>query len=258
MSAGAIIAGPPNAPAVLLIHGLGGSHHVWDRVLQRLEPIARVHAVDLSATRSIDDDADAVAALISTPMSIVGHSRGGLVATAIAERHPHLVQRLILLCPPWSTASRLVANTPAERAIALPGIGGLLWALASTSQQRATLRSAFGPSTTVPDQFTTDLRRHGRRNLVASSRAIDTYLTTRPLAARLAGIDVPTDLIFGALDARIAPPGDEFATLHNTTVTVLPRVGHTPPWEAPRPIADVITSSLPRATDASRHHADPR
>jgi pimeloyl-ACP methyl ester carboxylesterase len=247
MSASAVISGPRNAPPVLLIHGLASSHHVWDRVLPLLEPVARVHAVDLAGTSSIGDDADAVAALISTPMPIVGHSRGGLVATAIAERHPHLVRKLILLCPPWSMASRRVAHKRAERAIALPLLGNLIWALASTSRQRAALRSAFGPTTSeVPDQFLTDLRRHGRRGLVESSRAIDTYLTTRALTDRLGAIDVASDIVFGALDARIALPADEFATLHAATVTVLPGSGHTPPWEAPEPTADIIISSLPR------------
>jgi len=126
MSAGAVTVGPPDAPPVMLIHGLGGSYRVWDRVVPLIEPAARIYAVELESTASIDRDADDAAALIDTPTVLVGHSRGGLVATAIAERHPGLARKLILVCPPWSLTSRLSANRPIERALAVPGIGDLL------------------------------------------------------------------------------------------------------------------------------------
>jgi pimeloyl-ACP methyl ester carboxylesterase len=90
MSAGAVTAGPPDAPAVMLIHGLGGSFRAWNRVLPLIQPLSRTSAVQLESTAFIDRDADQAAALIDTPTVLVGHSRGGLVATAIAERHPGL------------------------------------------------------------------------------------------------------------------------------------------------------------------------
>jgi pimeloyl-ACP methyl ester carboxylesterase len=248
MSAGAVIAGPHDAPPALLIHGLGGSHRVWDRVLPMIQAAARVYAVELSATRSIDDDADAITKLIREPMLVVGHSRGALIATSIAERHPDRVQRLILLSPPWSMQSRRSASNPAERALAIPGLGSLLWALASTPRQRAAMRGAFGPATSVPDQFLADLRARGRRNFVDSSRAVSSYLHSCPLPERLASISTAVDLVFGELDARIASPGAEFAALPGATVTILPGVGHTPPWEAPEAVADLILRSLKDAS----------
>lgn len=248
MSAGAVSTGPPDAPAVMLIHGLGGSYRVWDRVLPLIEPLARIRAVELQSTASIDRDADEAATLIDTPTVLVGHSRGGLVATAIAERHPGLARKLILLCPAWSLASRLSADRPIERALALPGIGDLLWASASKARQRAALQTAFAPATPVPDQFVTDLRARGRRNLVHSSRAIHDYLKTRPLADRLNHLTVPTELVFGEYDARVATPCDEFAHLAHTHLTVLPGIGHTPPWEAPQQVAELIIASLPTRT----------
>jgi pimeloyl-ACP methyl ester carboxylesterase len=239
MAAGALIAGPADTPLVVLIHGLGGSHHTWDRVLPLIEARARVCALDLAGSDSIKREADLAAELIPGPAVLVGHSRGGLVATAIAERHPTLASKLILLCTPWATESRLVGSRPLERALAVPGLGDLIWMAATEAQRRGALRTAFAPSTPIPDQFVADLRATGRRNLVAASRAIDTYLAEASLADRLIRVRPPAELIFGEHDARVARP-----PANTLTHTLLAGVGHTPPWEAPDRIADLILTSL--------------
>ncbi|WP_213577002.1 alpha/beta hydrolase [Rhodococcus sp. USK13] len=251
MNAGALIAGIPGAPTVMLIHGLASSYRVWDKVVPKIETEANIVAAQLESDHSIERDADDAAALLRSPTVIVGHSRGGLVATALAERHPALVSALLLLCPPWSQASRLSARTPSERVLAVPGVGELMWAMASPERQRAAQQSAFGPSVTVPDQFVADLRARGRRNFVRSTRAIDTYLGARTLADRLTSLPVPTELVFGELDARVASPASEFAELRHATVRTLRGVGHTPPWEAPDVVADVIGRTLRSTTAAT-------
>jgi pimeloyl-ACP methyl ester carboxylesterase len=175
------------------------------------------------------------------------------VATAVAERRPGLVRKLILICPSWSLASRTGANRPIERALRIPVIGDLLWALASDGRQRSAVQSAFASGIAVPDQFLADMRARGRRSLTDSSRAIDEYLSTAPLAERLKNLTVPTELVFGEHDARVSPPVDELAGLCNTHLTVLPGIGHSPPWEAPDKLAELIINSLgswPRHRDA--------
>jgi pimeloyl-ACP methyl ester carboxylesterase len=244
MSAGTLLCGSSDGPPVMLIHGLGSSYRVWDRVVPLIQPAARVYAVELDASDSIDSDADAVAALINRPMLLVGHSRGGLVATAVAERHPGLVSKLILICPSWSLASRLGANRATERALSMPVIGDLIWALASPSRQRREVQTAFAPGARVPDQFVVDLRARGRRRVTHSSRAINDYLRATPLPDRLKKLALPTELIFGKQDARVSTPRDEFSAVCNTRLTVLPAVGHSPPWEAPGAVAELITHSL--------------
>jgi pimeloyl-ACP methyl ester carboxylesterase len=261
MSGGALICGSPDAPPVMLIHGLASSYRVWNRVVPLIEPAARIYAVELNASGSIDADADAVAQLIDKPMLLVGHSRGGLVATAVAERHPALVDQLVLLCPSWSVASRLGANRPTERALKVPVLGDVLWTLAPKSQRRQAVQSAFAPGTAVPDQFIADMRARGRRSLTASSRAIDDYLRTAPLAERLAKLAVPIELVFGEADGRVSAPREEFAALRTTHVVVLPGVGHSAPWEAPAEVAELISTSLAdglRRREATPVGAQPR
>jgi pimeloyl-ACP methyl ester carboxylesterase len=238
--AGALITGREGDPLIVLIHGLGGSHHTWQRVIPLLEPDARIHALNLTAGGSIEHDADLAATLIPGPAVLAGHSRGGLVATAIAERHPQLAHKLILLCTPWAHTSRRSARRPVERALALPGIGHLLWAAATDRARRQAASTAFAPGTSIPAHVITDLRATGRRKLLDASRAIDSYLATAPLAQRLTASRVPVTLVYGQLDARIAPPPSQLPG-----VTVLPGVGHTPPWEAPELIAELIRTAQP-------------
>jgi pimeloyl-ACP methyl ester carboxylesterase len=104
------------------------------------------------------------------------------------------------------------------------------------------LATAFAPGTHIPDQFIADLRTTGRRNLVASSRAIDTYLAEAPLADQLAALRVPIELIFGEHDQRVAlPPPSLFAA---DTAAVVSDAGHTPPWEAPELISELILTAI--------------
>jgi len=99
----------PDAPVVLLVHGLGGRWQHWAENLAGLAEHARVVALDLpgfgrsSPPRggyAVDGFADVVAALARElalpPVTVVGHSLGALVALRLAHRHPDLVSSVVL------------------------------------------------------------------------------------------------------------------------------------------------------------------
>jgi hypothetical protein len=56
---------------------------------------------------------------------------------------------------------------------------------------------------------------------------------------------VVTELVFGTQDARVTAPHGAFAHLAHAHLTVLPGIGHTPPWEVPDQVAELITAALP-------------
>jgi len=103
-------AGPPAAPPVVLIHGWAfDSLAAWHRVIPLLAGRLRVTAIDLRAHGKTDrirgrfevedlaDDLEAALdALGLGRVAVVGYSLGGMVAQALARRHPARVERLVL------------------------------------------------------------------------------------------------------------------------------------------------------------------
>lgn len=118
----------PDAPTVVLIHGITASHLAWSHTAAHL-PGVRLVAPDLrgrgrsnvvSGPAGMAAHADDLAAVFAhldlRPGIVVGHSMGAFVAVALAHRHPELVTRLVLVdgglplaTPPGLTADELVA-----------------------------------------------------------------------------------------------------------------------------------------------------
>lgn len=100
-------AGAPGRP-VLAIHGITANHRSWVGLAALLEvPLLAVDlrgrggSRDLPAPYGLVQHADDVAAAIAYaglgPVTVVGHSMGGFVATRLAERHPDLVAASLLV-----------------------------------------------------------------------------------------------------------------------------------------------------------------
>jgi pimeloyl-ACP methyl ester carboxylesterase len=96
-------------PEVVLLHGGAQNAHTWDTVAMALDrPLVAVDlpghghsdggrngSADLDA--NADDVATVVAALAPEARGVVGMSLGGLTALTLADRHPALVRRLVLV-----------------------------------------------------------------------------------------------------------------------------------------------------------------
>ncbi len=91
-------------PDLLIAHGLFGSARNWGVLSKRLSDTRRVVAVDMRNhgsspwydTQSYSDMAADLAAVIDTPMDVLGHSMGGKSAMVLALQHPEKVNRLIV------------------------------------------------------------------------------------------------------------------------------------------------------------------
>lgn len=124
-------AGPP----VLLIHGMAASLHDWDKLIPELASNGyRAYALDLlghgESSKPRDKDQYRLETLfdflaewidsleLEMPPVLVGHSLGGYLSLAYAQRYPDKVQELVLIDPLYSDAQlspfiRLIHRRPA-------------------------------------------------------------------------------------------------------------------------------------------------
>lgn len=103
-----------DGPTVLLLHGLGASGGVWQGVGRRLHPAFRLVAPDLRGHGESDkpsagylprDYSGDMSAFLghepACPVHVLGHSLGAVVAALLAAERPELVNRLVLVDPPF-------------------------------------------------------------------------------------------------------------------------------------------------------------
>lgn len=197
-----------SGPLVVLSHALGCSLRMWDEVSERLCERWTVlrydqpgHGRTPDAADSIDACADAVAALLKDrePVHFVGLSMGGMVAQALAVRHPQRVRSLAI-------ANSCLHYEPAARA---------MWqARVDTVRAQGMEPIADGA---LQRWFTPDFLQNRGRARVAAMRAellqIDrlAYARSCEAVARIdfrasnARITQPTLVIAGSLDEATPP-----------------------------------------------------
>lgn len=100
-------------PALTLLHGWGLHGGVWDALRAAL-PGQAMHAPDLPGyygtptvtPYSAEGLADAIAPSLPDACLLLGWSMGGMVALALAARHPHKVKALVLVATTPSYVNR--------------------------------------------------------------------------------------------------------------------------------------------------------
>ncbi|MGH8874629.1 MAG: alpha/beta fold hydrolase [Acidimicrobiia bacterium] len=266
--------------ALVLIHGLGGSHTNWLAVGETLAGRGRVAAIDLpgfgltppvgplftleSHRQVLEGFLERLAA---GPVTLVGNSMGGLLALLHATRRPHQVARLLLVCPavPLPPGHRhvdpRVAGRLALRGLPLVGPAYLRWYAASHSpadQVRDTLRLVCADPARVPPQVVTAGIRlvatrakqpWAARAVARSGRATAARLVRRRRFDDLvAGVPCPALVIAGTADRLVVAEGlRRMASIRpDWELVEMEGVGHCPMMETPRWFLDVVEDWLER------------
>ncbi len=238
--------GPEAGPVVVLIHGTAGSAAWWTPVVPALARTHRVLRIDLlGCGRSAKPDvaydipaqarrvAEALAQLGVARAAVVGHSVGGLVATALAEQRPGLVSALALIGTGPTEASYRDQGLLND-ALRVPVLGQLLWRLRTDATVRKGMDSGFTRAVEIPAELIADARAITYKNLVDTRTESDAYLRARPMPDRVAALRIPLFVIFGTADQR----WDSAAVVHyrqvpGARIEMLDGVGHSPMFEEP-------------------------
>ena len=205
--------------ALVLLHGNGETHHVFDRMVPLLAPHHRLVALDsrggggsprgggpLTIARMADDVDDALEALGLAGVDLLGFSDGGNIALELALRHPGRIGRLVVvganLFPDGLRAASLVSTRLAHRAVRL-----------AAHPRAQALAERLALMTEDPHIEPADLARVDIPALVVVGRRD----VVRPRHSRLIATSLP--------DARLA---------------TVERAGHMLPLTHPKPLARLV------------------
>jgi pimeloyl-ACP methyl ester carboxylesterase len=252
--------GPRNASPIVLIHCFTCAINWWDAMIPRLAREHRVVAIDLlghggsgkpTDGYSIPDQADLVAQALSrlgvSDAEVVGHSLGGPVSIALAERSPQLVDRLVIIDSVPDTSYGdvgLIGELPFT-----PVVGQALWRVKPDFSIRDGLEVAFAPGFEVPDAFVEDVKRMNYSAYSGSHDGFDSYTGEKPLPERAAALGKPLLAIMGAEEQIASDPAAALAAYRSAMPTaqteLMAGVGHSPNVEAPARTAALVLAFAP-------------
>jgi pimeloyl-ACP methyl ester carboxylesterase len=264
--------GPDDGPAVVLVHGLGGSHLNWDLFGPLLSPSARVWALDLPGFgrsepggRKTSVQANVavldrfLTEVVGEPAVLVGNSMGGMISILAAGERPDAITGLVLLDPaipgPRRRLDPLVAATFAIYALPFAGERFL--------RERRTRQSALArvremlqlcgvdpdalPAEVIDRSVTLleerqDVEGMDRAFLAAARSLLKLLVDPRRYRSAMASIAAPVLLVHGGRD-RLVPvaAARDIARRHpDWRYLELPDVGHVPQLQVPEQLATEV------------------
>lgn len=271
--------GPRRGSPIVLVHCFSCAINWWDRMMPRLDRTHRVLAVDLlghggsekpTSGYTIPHQADLVAqamARLGVRNAIVaGHSLGGSVVTALAERSPRLVRKVMIIdTPPSHKGDSL--GLVAKLGFA-PVIGEFFWRVKPDFAVKKGLEVAFAPGFDVPDEFVEDVNRMTYSSYHDSPEGSGDYSDEEPLDQRMAKSGKPLMVLMGAEEQIVSDPAERLAEYRRTVPGVKTRLiagsGHSPNVEKPALTAALLLAfakaneaSSPAASKPASHRKKP-
>ena len=275
------LAGPPNAPPVLLLHGFPESHRTWREVAPRLADRFRLvmpdqrgfagsdrpQEVDAYKPSLLVDDVFALAeALGIERFALVGHDWGGAVAWAAALRgdsrltrlavvnspHPAIFQKSLIEDSGQRAASQYINAFRLPGAEAYIGQKGLDWFFERSFSPHVDLslipeaeKRQYVAEWSQPGVLTAMLNWYRASPLVVPPPGVT--LPVPDFVLRFATrIEIPTLVIWGMRDPALLPVQLDGLdrVVDDLEVVRIADAGHFVPWEAPEAVAGALAPFL--------------
>jgi len=223
---------------VMFLHGWGLHGGIWDEVRGALGEAYRTHAPDLpgygasleSGPYTAEALADAVAAQLDAPSVVCGWSMGGMVALALAARHPDKVRALALV----ATSPAFVSREGWDKGLAPEVLAGFAQGL--QSDYRATLlrflslQARGGDAARgVIERLRATVFARGEPDAAVLASGLE-LLRTVDLRAAAAQVRQPALVVHGGYDTLCLPEAGVWLaeTLPAARLALQPRASHAP------------------------------
>ena len=281
------VAGEPDRPAVILLHGFPESHRTWREIAPRLQrefylvmPDQRGFAgsdrpqeVDAYKTDVLVDDVFALADAVGIErFALVGHDWGGAVAWSAALRgdprlarlaiinapHPVIFQKSLIESEDQREASQYITafRTPGfERAVEVMGYEAFFEKTFSKHVDLAKIPQAekrqYIAEWAQPGALTAMLNWYRAAKLVVPPPGVTVPLPDLLLCA-FPNVKVPTLVLWGMKDSALLPlqlDGLE-DLVEDLQIERIPDAGHFVPWESPDQVVAALRPFLGGKPDA--------
>jgi pimeloyl-ACP methyl ester carboxylesterase len=246
-------AGDPNAPPIVLLHCFGCAIDWWDEMVPVLSRERRVVAIDLlgfggsekpGSGYGMEEQSSLVAQALSRlgveGATVVGHSLGATVATALAEQSRELVDRLVIVDQAPDDSFGDIGFL--AKLGMTPVIGQAMWRVTPDFAIEDGFGDAFAPGYDVPDAFVDDFRQMTYTSFDTSPGEERDYTDEQPLDDRISAALVPLLAIFGSEDQIYDARGalSAYAGVPGARTELIQGSGHSPNVEAPVRTARLI------------------
>ena len=257
-----------DGPPMVLLHGPGESAVVWIPVLDELVRRHRVIAADLpghgaSAVPLDEWDRDwieswlteLIDATCAEPPVLVGRVVGGAIAAGFAATHPTKVAHLVLV-----DTMGLEAFAPEprfglalQRFLAVPSAETYERFMNLCAFDLDTARSRLGQRWAPYARYAVELAREPRMQAALGS-LMGVYAAAPIPSETLAGIQVPTTLIWGRHDAATAlSVAQRAAARYGWPLHVIDGAGDDPALDRPDEFVDTLLSAIARRSPTHDH-----
>jgi pimeloyl-ACP methyl ester carboxylesterase len=274
--------GDPRGSPIVLIHGYTASMRWFDELAPLLTGDHRVVRVELlghggsdkpKAGYAIEEQARGIAEALAEigveDATIVGHSLGGTVATALAEQSPELAARVVDVDQaPDNDYGELDFTAKLAYTPILGEAMNRLVQVGPAGTVKDEYQQAFAPDFNIssgfddPDQVVDDLRAMTYTAYTDAAEAEDDYTNEQPLDERLAEAGIPVLVVFGAQE-QIYDEWESALEAYRETVpgvrtAVIEEAGHSPNVETPEQLAPLILEFAADPGDESAAEHPPR
>lgn len=260
------VGGPVDAPPLVAVHGLGGSHTNWLAVAPELATDHRVYALDLAGhghTPAEQRGTDVVAnerllhrfivEVVGEPATLLGNSMGGMVSLLQAARHPDTVRELILIGPALPVAGRWVPEPLVAAGVAVTGIPRLGASILASRRSRLTPEQQIAEMLDlccvhperVPDDVVADMVEMARTRAdyvgiemameQAARSTVASLLRRRAYDEMLDHVRAPVLILHGERDRLVSVASSRRVVQAHPEWTLVthPDLGHVPQLEDP-------------------------